>query len=121
MAVNEELSAAVMHAIARALLKEDDTTFKAVCNDDEEQGVSVVEYAGQTMVDTPHKVRHHFSSVIGYGYDFAQNDEDGAPAKETYERAVNATRARLFGDNGETLLSDEVVDDRFGLYVTSIP
>jgi len=120
MTKNQELGQAVSHMMARVLL-EQDISFKVVCDGEEDLGASIIEAMSKTMVDESHKVRHHFANVIGYGYDFTKKGDSGENAREIYDRAVRNTRERVAGEHSEILVHDEVVDDRFGLYLTRLP
>lgn len=114
MAVNQQLEDAVLDMMAKQLLEKDPNLNDTV--DGELDGAkAVIQAMGRVAVDEDYKFRFHYTGFIGYGYDFSKND-----AKQTYNRAVENTRKRLLGNFGETLLHDEVRDDKIGLYLTQI-
>ncbi len=119
MAKNQELEKHVLTAMYSYLIS-NDSGFKFMCEGEEETGKAIIQSLGEVRVDESSKIRMHYGKLngyelIGYGYDF-----EGNHAKETYERAVKNTRESVLGDLGETLLSDNVVDEKYGLYLTSI-
>ena len=114
MAQNKELENVVLGALSHHAI-EQDAGFKLMSEGDVELVKKIIKPLSKVMVDEPHKVRIHFVSIIGYGYDF-----EGDSAKETYDRAVRYTKKVSGIPNFETFVSDGIVDDRFGWYITSL-
>ncbi|MBU2616174.1 MAG: hypothetical protein KKC19_03660 [Nanoarchaeota archaeon] len=114
---NLELAQAVYQMMSKILIDRD-TGFRVLCDNEEELGARIVQSMGEIRVSKPHKIRHHFSNVIGYGYDFTQFEERGIPTREFYENVVR--NAKTLGSIGEKLIHDEVLENRFGLYMTQI-
>ena len=118
MAKNPGLESAVRNMMARVLL-EKDPMFKVICENDVECGVGVIKLNGKMRVDKNCKVRQHFESIIGYGYDLTKKTEDGEPARDMYDNAVKNTREMSGSPHTETFLHEEV-QGHFGLYLTKV-
>ncbi len=119
MAKNQQLEEAVVEMMAREVF-ERDPVLRFMTDGQVEGAITILSSIGKVRVDEDFKLRLDYHGFFGYGYDFSKKDEDGKPAREVFERAVENTRKRVLGDMGETLLHDEVKDGRIGLYLTHI-
>lgn len=117
MAKNPELEEIVLKKMAFRL--KDEPSVKLIMEGDEEGTKELIKSMGKLQVDKGYKIRFNFSSILGYGYDFNKKTEEGIPAKEAYERAVNNTKKLSGHINFETFLDEGVVNNRFGWYLTS--
>jgi len=119
MVKNKDLADTVLKVMASYLI-ENDPSFKLMCDGELEFGKGIIDGLGEANVDEQYKFRFHFSRLIGYGYDFKEKTPEGGSSQEVFERAVSNTRDRILGDMGENLLEDKVVDERYGIYITSL-
>ncbi|MFC1728571.1 hypothetical protein ACFLZ7_03850 [Nanoarchaeota archaeon] len=120
MVQNEQLKWKVLAALYNHI-SEKDPALKAMADGDPETGAMVLEPGVSVVVDEPHKLRLHIGNFIGYGYDFGKKEPDtGRPAKDVYEHAVSATKKLGGSEHTETLVTEEIVDDMYGLYVTKV-
>ena len=115
MSKNKPLEAVVLQELSKWLLA-NDPSFRLLTDGEEEVGKSVVKGMGELNIDEPHKVRFHFSPIIGYGYDFSK-EYGGESAKDIYQRAVENTKELSGSPMMETFVSDGV-QDNFGWYIT---
>ncbi len=115
MPVNQVLTDAVL-AVMCSLLNKADPSFGDSTTD---LGLARLRTETQLMVDERHKVRVHYRSLVGYGYDFRQTDEDGTPAIEGYRRAVANTK-ELKGKFREHFIAEGTIEDKIGWYITEM-
>lgn len=118
MAVNEKLEEVVLGELYNCLSSED-FTLQIIADGDDEMGKQILKNMSRTMADEEYKIRIHFNQHIGYGYDFTK-DNEGRPAKEIYERAVNTTKKIMGMANVETFVKEGVRDERYGWYITKV-
>ena len=116
MVKNLKLEDSVLQMMAEQVMQRDQR-FNNYSKGNPEIVRGIIRKIGQTRIDEGHKVRIHFGGYIGYGYDF---NELGTQAREGYMNALNNTRKKPWGTASEELIHDEIKDDRFGLYLTSI-
>ena len=119
MVQNPELEEVVLTALYHRL-KEHDLMLEIRSGGSEEVGRAFVRLGTQTAIDKPHKLRIHAGTVIGYGYDFRETDDEGVSARTLYERAVENTRNPPIPRNTETLVAEGIINDTFGWYVTGL-
>lgn len=119
MAKNPELEETVVAEMCSYLI-ENDESFKIFCEESEEMGRVIIKDTGEVKVDLLHKIRIHLARMIGYGYDFTKMADDGKPARETYERAVEVTK-KVSGEPAfERFLAEGISGNKFGWYLTRI-
>jgi len=118
MAKNAELEEVVLKEMALHL--KDEPSVKLMMEGDEEGTKELIRAIGKLQVDEEYKVRFNFSNILGYGYDFNKNTEEGVPAKTIYERAVNNTKQLSGIAHFETFVKEGIVNDKFGWYLTSL-
>ncbi len=117
MAKNERISRVVLKAMYDYML-EGCVGFKDMCKEDERSGMKIIGSTGQTIIDPSYKMKVYFGPLIGYGYDFREDDDNGIPVKDVYERAVAKTK-KMSGGVFETFLAEGIEDD-VGWYLTRV-
>ena len=122
---NEGLKYVVLNTIAEAYADENSDLEGIGEVDLLQEFVTVVGNNYRIHLDEPWRIRIQSGSMMGYGYDFFELGPNGESAAETFETAVEATR-RVSGDSQkgegvglERYISHKVIDNRYGVYVTS--
>jgi hypothetical protein len=118
MAKNAELEEIVLKKMAFHL--KDEPSVKLMMEGDEEGTKELIKSMGKLQIDKEYKIRFNFSTIMGYGYDFNMNTEEGIPAKEMYNNAINTLKKVSGHPNFEKFLDEGIVDDRFGWYLASL-
>jgi hypothetical protein len=118
MSKNQELEEVVLTAMAKQL--KDEPSVKIIMEGDEEGTKELIKSMGKLQVDEDYKVRFNFSNVLGYGYDFNKNTEEGIPGRLVYNTAINTTKKLSGSPHFERFLDEGIVDNKFGWYLTSL-
>ena len=121
MAKNQELEKVVITEIYNHLLK---TTKDPALKDVDYKGIeNFIKMHSETLTDKDYKIRIKFKKIncektligplMGYGFDFNKQSEDGTSAKDIYNGLLKHKR------NGETLLVGGITN-RFGWYISEL-
>ena len=118
MAKNPILEDSVLQVMAEQAAQRD-SRLKTFSEGNTEKIKGLILKVGEIRIDELHRLRIHFGNYIGYGYDFNEANL-GRSAREMYENATKYTRKNPCGNAGEQLIHDEIKEDRFGVYITSL-
>ncbi len=118
MAKNEKLKEIVLEAIYNHLKK--DPKFRSLGGNDIKEEISIIDNYSKIHSDENHKIRLLFGNLIGYGYDFGENDRVGNSAFKMYKNAIEKTKIISGNPCFETFIAEGIADGNFGWYITEV-
>ncbi|MDO8460392.1 MAG: hypothetical protein Q7S74_04745 [Nanoarchaeota archaeon] len=118
MAKNLYLENAVLSMMYH-VMKFKDRLLLEVSQGNADLGREFLREASEALIDTEYKVKFFSVNVYGYGYDFTKADEKGKDGRELFNSdlvKIGKNNGRI---NGERFISQKIVRDRFGCYITT--